>query len=71
MRYENRQELADRVVWEGGLDEFILNYGLAFNDLPEGDKELELAWCDLDEAKLNFEVALMKFEKLLPESDEY
>lgn len=71
MRYANRQEIADKAQWEGGIQEFILDYGLSLKHLPEGDKELEKAWYRLEETKEDFEVALLAFENLLPESDEY
>lgn len=51
-RYENRQEIFEKMNWEGGLEMF-LDYGFSAEDLPEGDAELSevtndmlLAWED-------------------------
>lgn len=34
MTYEDKQELADKVEWEGGLTDAILDYGISAVDLP-------------------------------------
>lgn len=39
MTYKNRQELFDKMNWEGGLEMF-LDYGLSVDDLPFDDDEL-------------------------------
>lgn len=64
-RYESRQELADKIVHEGGLDAF-LQYGFdPYDDLPEGDDSLmEIAstmlykWREFSEWAGYFETAL-------------
>lgn len=64
-RYADRQELAEKIVWEGGLLEFIFGYGVSLTDLPEGDHELRQAFA----AVLAVEPAIVQLESLLPEVD--
>lgn len=45
-RFENREELAGKIDWEGGLWS-ALEYGIRAADLPEGDLELLDAWIEL------------------------
>jgi len=42
-RFESREELADKIDWEGGLME-ALDYGITTDMMPEGDAELTEAW---------------------------
>jgi hypothetical protein len=62
-RYENRQEIADKADWEGGLLDFIFGYGLEVADCPEGDDELREAVAEV----LKLKPAIDRLEKLLPE----
>lgn len=34
MKYEDSQELADKIDWEGGLTAFVFGYGISLEDLP-------------------------------------
>lgn len=36
-RYETRQELAEKIDWEGGLEEFAFGYGVNLEDLPDDE----------------------------------
>ncbi len=38
-RYQSRQALANKIDWEGGLEEFLFGYGCRPEDMP--DQELE------------------------------
>jgi hypothetical protein len=44
--YENREEVRDKIDWEGGIWE-VLAYGLKSQDMP--DVELQEAWAKLEE----------------------
>ena len=62
--YESRQELANKIDHEGGLEDF-LHYGFDTADVPEGDDELEdlantmmTRWREYREAAGYFENAL-------------
>lgn len=64
-KYESRQELADKIDYEGGLESF-LHYGFdSTRDVPEGDDELEdlattmmIRWREYQGAAGYFEAAL-------------
>lgn len=64
-RYESRRDLANKIDYEGGLDDF-LHYGFdPTDDVPEGDTELEdlastmmYRWREYQEAAGYFEAAL-------------
>lgn len=62
-RYENRQELANKIDYEGGLLGFIFGYGIKLDDLPEDDQELRDAVAEVLKAKPSIE----RLEALLPE----
>lgn len=64
-KYQNRQEVADKADWEGGLLDFIFGYGLHLDELPEGDVELRNAVADV----LAVGPALERLKALLPEPD--
>jgi hypothetical protein len=50
MAIDGRQELAEKVEWEGGLDA-ALEYGLRSpGDMPVGDDELAEAWAKMQAA---------------------
>jgi hypothetical protein len=66
-KYETRQELANKIDWEGGIFDMIFGYGLYLDDLPEGDKELLAALSNLKILQPGFEAAVARLEKLLPE----
>jgi hypothetical protein len=46
-RFEDREALAAKIEWEGGLME-ALDYGIKTEMMPEGDTELEQAWAKLE-----------------------
>lgn len=46
-RFENREELAGKIDWEGGLWS-ALEYGISAEDMPEGDSDLMEAWAELE-----------------------
>ena len=67
-RFESREDLASKIMWEGGLTE-SLDYGLRAKDMPEGDEELITAWTALDEAWAVLEQRAAVVENLLPDLD--
>lgn len=69
MKYENRQELADKIAWEGGIDEFLTGYGLNVEHLPANDPELKKAFLKLNKSLIAYEKDRDSFEALLPESE--
>lgn len=67
MKYESREELASKIDYEGGLEEF-LRYGFSVDDIPEDDDELyqvaaQMMW-DWEDYKESAE----NFMRLLPDS---
>ena len=46
-RFEDREALAAKVSWEGGILE-ALDYGITTEMMPEGDTELTEAWAKLE-----------------------
>lgn len=45
-----KEEILDKIDWEGGIAEAILGYGLSFEDLPENaPPEVRYAWKELQE----------------------
>lgn len=63
-KFENRQEVADKIDWEGGYAE-ALDYGIKTADMPEGDTELAEAWQKLVDAWGPFEAAANAVNELL------
>lgn len=48
----NREELAAKVDWEGGLADAIFGYGIKSDDLPHNaPKAIKQAWRDLEAVK--------------------
>ena len=66
-RYENRQELADKIDWEGGLYDMLFGYGLSRHDLPKDDAELLAAFDDVQALIDDVSGKIGRFEALLPE----
>lgn len=66
MAFENRQEVAGKIDWEGGILE-SLDYGLTEEDMPEGDTELREAWAELMAAFTYVRAARRRVSILLPE----
>lgn len=66
-RYENRQELANKIDWEGGIFDMLFGYGLRAEDLPEGDVELAQRFAHIETLKGAFERAVDNLTELLPE----
>jgi len=65
-RFENRAELAAKIYWEGTLED-ALDYGIKASDMPEGDRDLEIAWANMENAweyYTQFRTAVLR---LLPE----
>ena len=46
-RFPDRENLAAKIEWEGGLME-ALDYGITTEMMPEGDAELAEAWTKLE-----------------------
>jgi len=65
--YENRQELADKADYEGGIEEMLFGYGLSPSDVSAEDIELREAIA----AVLLAEPALERLRNLLPEPESY
>lgn len=63
MLYANRQELADKADYEGGILDLVFGYGVGLDDIPEDDTELREALADVLAAK----PAIARLEALLPE----
>lgn len=63
-RFEDRQSLAYKIEWEGGIYE-SLHYGIKPDDMPEGDTELEAAWLVIYDAFRMFEIAMERVEELM------
>ena len=68
MRFESREELAGKIMWEGGIAQ-SLEYGIKASDMPEGDSELEQAWLVMQHAWDLFESRSQEVMELLPELD--
>ena len=48
-KYDDREELAAKVEWEGGVSETILGYGITVEDLPdETPAEVRAAWARME-----------------------
>lgn len=67
-RFKNREEVLDKVEWEGGYFD-ALEYGLKTTDMPEGDDELISAWQAMQDAHTVFTVARNKVDNLLDPSE--
>jgi hypothetical protein len=65
-KFENRQELADKIEWEGGLED-ALDYGIKSSDLPESETKLIAAWALMEEAFDELERAKRVVAELIPE----
>lgn len=49
-RYHDREDLAAKVEWEGGVSDAILDYGITHDQLPEGTPtEVVEAWKRVEE----------------------
>jgi hypothetical protein len=66
-RYENRQELANKIDWEGGIHEMLFGYGLSRGDLPQDDDELLVAFEYVEELLATLDGRIERFASLLPE----
>lgn len=69
-RYEDRQELANKIDYEGGLFNMLIGYGLSEQDLPPGDEELLSVFKRLLPVAEMFEMLIDEFGALLPEPGE-
>lgn len=61
--YRNRQDIANKADYEGGVLELVFGYGLFVEELPEDDIELREALEDL----LKMRPVIERFNALLPE----
>lgn len=68
LKYESRQDLANKIDWEGGIPS-ALSYGIDALSMPEGDEELRAAWEQLDEVWVVFEDACEQVLSLLQQSE--
>lgn len=65
-RYEDRQELASKIDYEGGLNSF-LEYGFDPHDCPEHDDNLYLTAVELMKAWRAYHKWALAFNKMLPD----
>lgn len=63
-RYPDRNTLANKIEWEGGILESV-SYGIRAADMPEGDDELTAAWAALESAHKTADEARAAVAKLL------
>lgn len=70
-RYADRQALADKVYWEGGIESFVFEYGIGPEDAPEGDTELQAALILLNDEMPRIREAINRLANLLPGVEEY
>ena len=68
-RFEDREALAAKVSWEGGILE-ALDYGITTEYMPEGDAELTEAWAKLEASFRETAKLADVVENLLPEPGE-
>lgn len=68
-RFKNREDLAGKIGWEGGL-EMSLDYGITADMMPEGDQEMTDAWTGLDAAWAALKPHLEAVRDLLPDDFE-
>jgi hypothetical protein len=61
--YANRQDLANKAEWEGGIIDMLFGYGLKPEDVPEDDTELREAIAEALKAGR----WIAKIENMLPE----
>lgn len=66
-RFGTRRDVADKVDWEGGVDE-ALAYGVAADEMP--DPELEAAWAAAKAAYEPYAKAAAVVEGLLEDADD-
>jgi hypothetical protein len=66
MRYD-RQELADKIDYEGGTFSMLFGYGLDEEDLDPNDSKLIEAARGVFALREEFRAAVDKLEALLPE----
>jgi len=62
-RFQTRQDLADKIEWEGGIEP-SLDYGIKSSDMP--DPELEAAWLILQTRWGILQEQVNVVRKLLP-----
>lgn len=65
-KYVDRQELANKIDWEGGLHSF-LEYGFDVGECPEHDDNLFLTAVEMMKAWKAYEKWAMAFENMLPD----
>ena len=63
--YETRCDLADKIDWEGGYDEFFTEYGMLPEDAP--DDEVYAAVDLINRESVGFLNAIEALRELLPE----
>lgn len=61
-----RQELANKIDYEGGLFNMLIGYGLDEADLPEDDEELRAVFRRLMPVAEMFGMLVDEFSALLP-----
>lgn len=66
MRFNDREDLAGKIAWEGGFNE-AMEYGIRIDDMPEDDIELANAWQILDITWGTYVKARDRVRNLLPE----
>lgn len=66
MSYESREDVFDKIDWEGGY-ESVLEYGLHATDMPKDDHGLHNAWMELEDAYRVYAEKRQVVEDLLDE----
>lgn len=67
-RYETRQEVAEKIDYEGGIYDMLFGYGLAVDDLPEHDMLLKVALQAVIDLVDEFADRVDAFMLLLPDA---
>jgi hypothetical protein len=67
----NRQELANKIDWEGGIFEMLFGYGLSRENIDSRDEKLLMAFDAVDDLKNEFQKRVDNFMFLLPEPGNY
>ena len=65
-RFKSREDLAEKINWEGGIAEAV-DYGIKAEDMPEGDTELTELWAEMVDAYKKFDALADKVHGLLGE----
>lgn len=65
------EEFAQKVSWEGGILDALLEYGLSCDDLEDTEGALYSAIAEFDSIRLQLQDILGAIEEALPETEEF